>query len=248
MFLASGVMAILAGCIAPEPVIRMTPLSKNPFWAGGTQVAAIQGKSALVAVAFLREKDAQVSFRVEIENTSTGPVLVDPARFYFNMCSLSEVLDEATCSTSRWVVNPEQVLLDLDVKRARESADNKNSTSLLMPFMFLDIVAAVGGIATGDRHATAQALDNTRDTSDMLREIEAEDQQQASSYEARRSMWETSALRKTTILPGQREAGMVFIPRDLSTNTVKLQIRVGDEVLAFPFKQTVYQTRPQRTY
>jgi hypothetical protein len=49
--------------------------------------------------------------------------------------------------------------------------------------------------------------------------------------------WETAALRKTTLLPGNRVAGLVYIARDVAANEVTLQSRIGDEILDFPFKQ-----------
>ena len=236
-----AVTSVLSGCFAPEPVIRMTPLSGNSFWVKGTQVSAVQGKSARAAVAFLRDYDSQVSFRVEVENDSPEPVVVDPANFYYTRCVSPEAPNPSNCGTSHWVVNPEQVLLDLDAKRSRESANNNNETLFFMPFVLLDTVAAVGGAATGNHRLASHALADAGNTAAIMDGIDAKDRNQADTYESKRSMWETGAFRKTTIFPGQRAAGMVFIPHDLSSNSVKLQVRVGKEVLAFSFRQTVYQ-------
>jgi hypothetical protein len=59
--------------------------------------------------------------------------------------------------------------------------------------------------------------------------------------------WETAALRKTTLLPGDRVAGLVYVARDVAANEVSLQIRIGDEILNFPFKQIFPDARRHRT-
>jgi hypothetical protein len=232
-----------SGCFAPEPVIRMTPLSKNLIWVNGTQVAALRGKTGRAAVAFLRDHESQVSFRVEVENTSAAPMLVDPATFYYSTCPLPEMAANAKCSTSRWVINPEQVLMDLDAKRSRDSASNKNQTAFFMPFILLDAVATVGSIASGDRHATSHALASVAHSGEILKGIDDQEWQQNITYQSERSLWETGAFRKTTLFPGQRAAGMVFIPHDLDCRSVRLHIRMGDEIIVFPFQQTLFDVR-----
>jgi hypothetical protein len=234
-------LLLIAGCFSPQPVIRMTPLLDNLFWANGNQVAALQGESARVAVAFLRDVNDQVSFRVEVENMSPAPLLVDPARFYYTMCALPDGNRHPVCGTSRWVVNPEQALLDLDIQRSRQSASNKNEASFFAPFMLLDMMGAVGAAANGKPRAASAALHGAADSAAMIDRAEAREQQQTVTYDSERSMWETGAFRISTIFPRQRAAGMVFIPRDTSTDGVKLHIRVGNEVFAFPFKQTVHK-------
>jgi hypothetical protein len=238
-----GIVLASSGCYAPQPVIRMTPLSKNLFWVKGTQVAAAQGKTGRAAVAFLRDHEAQVSFRVEVENTSAAPMLVDPATFYYSTCPLPEMPANAKCSTSRWVIDPEQVLLDLDAQRSRDSASNKNQTAFFMPFILLDAVATVGGIASGDHHATSHALASVAHSGAILKGIDDQEWQQNVTYQSERSLWETGAFRKTTLFPGQWAAGMVFIPHDLNCRSVRLHIRMGDELIVFPFQQTLYDVR-----
>jgi hypothetical protein len=239
------VVLVLAGsgCFAPEPVVRMTPLSKNLFWVKGTQVAAVQGKTGRAAVAFLRDYNSQVSFRVEVENTSLAPLLVDPATFYYSTCPSAEMPAYAKCSTSRWVINPEQVLLDLDAQRSRDSASNNNASAFFMPFILLDAMAAVTGAAKGNGRMTAHALASGVETAAILDHIEATEQAETASYQSERSLWETGAFRKTTLFPGQRASGMVFIPHDLDCKSVRLHIRMGDEIVVFPFQQTLYDVR-----
>jgi hypothetical protein len=230
-----GLALVASGCFAPEPVIRMTPMSEHLFWVQGTQVAAAQGKTGRAAVAFLRDGDSHVSFRVELENTSAEPVLVDPATFYYRACYQAETPEENRCSPSQWVIDPEQVLLDLDVQRSRASASNKSEAAFFTPFIMLDTVLSLGGLASRDplTHAARNSV--------LIDDIKAKEGRQNSTYLTERSLWETGAFRKSTLFPGQRASGMVFIPRDVTSNTVRLNIRIGEEIIAFPFKQSLYQ-------
>jgi hypothetical protein len=55
--------AAASGCVAPEPVLRLTPLSENVLWIGGTAAAIKEGKSVRVAAAFDRQQEDLVSFQ-----------------------------------------------------------------------------------------------------------------------------------------------------------------------------------------
>ena len=238
-------LAVLAtaGCMMPEPVLRLTPLSDNVVWAGGMAAVVKQAKAARVAVAFAREHDGKVGFRVEIENTSPVPILIDPARFYYAACNRSADGASRTCQPSRLAFNPEQVLLDLDIQHSRQEASTANAETFAGAMMFLDLTLGVAGAASGNRHAAMAGLDGADHSAQALDAISAEGQQQASTYEMERASWETAAFRKSTIPPGHRVAGLVYVDRHLAANEVSLQIRIGDEILDFPFKQMQFQAR-----
>lgn len=208
-------VAVCAGCVAPAPVLRLTPRSDNVLWVGGMAAIIKQGKSARVAVAFARQEEELISFRVEIENTGLIPILVDPSSSYYATCTRSAKNGARQCHPTRWVFNPEEVLLDLDIAHSRQKADQMNREAFAGPMLLLT--------------------------------IQSESQEQASTYEIARVNWETEALRKTTLLPGNGVAGLVYVSRDLAANEVLLQIRIGDEVLGFPFNQTLINARRPRT-
>ncbi len=241
-------IAVAGGCATAEPVIRLTPESNDVVWVGGSAAVIKKGISARVAVAFARAQDELVGFRVEIENGTTGPILIDPAKFYYAACVRSDDGNSRQCHPAHPVVDPEKVLLDLDIRHSRDKASNANAETLAATMLFPDLATTVAGAASGKHHTTAVGLNNAVAAGDALGAIQAEGQVQASSYEIQRANWETAAFRKSTILPGNRVAGLVFVDRDLTANEVRLEIRIGDDVLDFPFKQTLYQAQPQRSY
>ena len=79
-----------------------------------------------------------------------------------------------------------------------------------------------------------------------LHATEAKGQQQVTAYEMARANWETVALRKTTLLPENRLAGLVYVDSDLAGNEMSLNILIGNEVFDFPFRKTLVDARRPR--
>jgi hypothetical protein len=122
-----------------------------------------------------------------------------------------------------------------------------NEEGLAAPLLFLSMGTAVVGAASHNQRTTALSLGNVALVSSASAASQSMDQQQASSYEVERANWETAALRKTTLLPGNRVAGLVYVMRDSTANEVSLQMRIGDEILDFQFKQIFIDARHHRT-
>lgn len=239
--------AAASGCVAPEPVLRLTPLAQNVLWIGGMAAVIQEGSSARVAAAFVRQQGDLVSFRVEVENTANTPILVGPSNFYYATCTRSADNRNRQCGPARWAVNPEKVLLDLDIARSRQKASSMNGEALMAPLLFLSLGAALVGTGSHDHRATSLALHSAALAGNALDASQLEDNQQASTYEMERANWETASLRKTTLLPGNRVAGLVYVARDVAANEVSLQMQLGDEVLTFRFSQFAIDTHRHRT-
>jgi len=235
-------IAIGLGCVRAQPVLRLTPLSDNVLWVGGMAASVKEGKLARVAVAFARQQDDLVAFYVEIENTARIPILVDPSRSYYAACTRLAKSRPRRCHPAQWVVDPEKVLLALDIAHARQQAYRMNQ-EFAGPMLFLTMGTAMAGEARGNHRATSAALGNAALASGTLYGI---GQQQASAYEMVRANWEAEALRKTTLLPEGRVAGLVYIGRDFAANEVSLAIRIGDEIFEFPFQQILVDARRPR--
>jgi hypothetical protein len=229
--------------MVPAPVLRLTPQSKDVVWIGGTAAATQQGRTIRAAVAFAREQDNLLAFRVELESVSDQPILVDPARFYYLTCARKGQPPARVCSSSHYVVNPEQVLLALDMANSRQIASAANEEALFGAMLLLQATAAVAGGASGHGHGGAGAAIAVAGTGAALASAQQQRYHQVSGYELERSNWSTAALRKSTLFPGDRVAGLVFFEKDPSVSEVSLQIRAGDETLPFGFNQTAHQVR-----
>lgn len=241
--LSTASLLLGAGCVMPAPVLRLTPQSRNVVWIGGTAVTSQQGKNIRAAVAFVREQDNLLSFRVEIESVSDRPILVDPSRFYYLTCAQRRQPPTRVCNGSRYVVNPEQVLLDLDVANSRQAASAANAEAFFGAMFLLQATAGIAGAASGHGHGGAGVAMGATRTAYALDSVQHERRRQVSAYELDRANWSTAALRKSTLLLGDSVAGLVFLEKDPSVSEVSLQIRAGDDVLPFGFNQTAHQVR-----
>lgn len=244
------VMTALSGCVMPEPVLRLAPMSQTIVWRDGRAAQIKEGKHMHVAAAFEREymhgNRHLVGFRVEIQNASDGAMLVDPARFYYAVCAVSTVAStekSQSCQPSRNAVNPEQLLLDLDVEHARHQADTANQEILATTLLFIDLAAATANAASGRHHRTLATLDGAIGAAALGASAEAEGSAEAATYELERANWSSVALRRTTLPPGGGTAGLVFVDRELGAREVVLAVRVGDDVVDFAFQQTQYDAR-----
>ncbi len=234
---------LLGGCVTASPVLRLTPRDKNRVWVGGTAVVSKTGVNVRVATAFARDHDGRIGFRVEVENRSSQPMVIDSNSFSFATCVRPEDKQPEQCAPARLAINPEKVLLDMDIARSRKQASNANHATFHSVMFLLEATAAVTSVVSGDRHEATGALLLAGQEGQRIDQIEARESRQVSAYELERANWTTDAFRKTTIFPGKAAAGLVFTERDVKAQGVWLLVRIGDETFRFPFNQVVYIPR-----
>ena len=234
---------VAIGCATPAPVLRLSPQTKDVVWVGGTEATTRAGKTVRAAVAFVREQGNQVAFRVEIENLTDTNVLLEPARFYAMTCARKGTPPTRTCGATRLVSDPERMLLALDMKRSRDKAGNANAEAFWGTMVLLDATLGMASAVGGHGRGTTNALVAMDLSANAMDSVATRDHLQATGYELERANWSAMALRKTTLFPGKRVAGLVFTERDESASEVWLHVRLGDDILVFPFNQTVLQVR-----
>jgi hypothetical protein len=243
-----AIAALAIGCAGPEPLVRMTPLSGNLVWVGGVQAAVKQNKSVRAGAAFVRQQGDLNSFHVEIENLSAAPIEVGPADFSTSACTLSSDGRTRTCGPAHLVVDPEQMLLDLDMAQARQAAENGNQAGAVGAFVILGLVAAMAGAAANNPAAGAAVAIPSAHMAGGMAAIEAEGQARQAAQETERAKWEAAALRRTTLPPGGRLVGLVYAQRDLAAREVRLAGKIAGESLEVFFKQTlIYPPLPHTT-
>jgi hypothetical protein len=242
--LAFLMAAALGGCVTAQPVLRLTPQGGDPVWVGGTAVVSKTGETVRVAAAFARDYDGRIGFRVEVENRSAQPIVIDSNVFSFSTCKRTDPSQPEACAPDQVAINPEKVLLDMDIARSREQAQNTNDATFHSVLFLLDATASIATLPSGKPRDGAQAAVLAGQEGQMVDAAEARESRQVSAYELERANWTTEAFRKTTIFPGKAAAGLVFTERDVHAHTVWLLIRTEKEVFRFPFDQVVYVPRP----
>jgi hypothetical protein len=231
------------GCVLAQPVVRLTPRGGDPVWVGGTAVVGKTGANVRVATAFARDYDGRLGFRVEVENLSAQPMTIDSNVFSFATCMRPDRRQPEACDLARLAINPEKVLLDMDIARSREQASNANEATFHAVMFLLDATASLAGAASGNHRGAGAAANLASQEGNAVAAVEARESRQVSAYELERSNWTTDAFRKTTIFPGKAAAGLVFTERDVKAQTVWLLIHIGKEIFSFPFDQVVYIPR-----
>lgn len=236
--------AALGGCFASGPVVRLYPEGPDVVWREGLAVVSRQGPGYRTAVAFAEAGD-QLSFRVEVENTGTEALDVDPARMVYMRC-----LDAKNCFSMQRVVDPERMLFELDRDRAREQSAQATSESINGLFQLLTLGVAVAGAVKGNGRVVGAALDESGRLAAQDDADRARHQSALAGIAAERSRWAAVALRRTTLGPGQVVGGLVYLPLDTSVSRLWLSVRVSGRDSWFPFRQEVisseseYRPRP----
>jgi hypothetical protein len=239
-FLASIVFGVsLAGCATPGPVVRLAPAGGDVTWVAGRAVLSQEKSGVRVAAAFEHQDGGMLAVRVEVANDSEATLDVGPRGVSFVTCKHD---GKESCGFARGVVDPEEVLMALDVGASRAAADAANDRAFYTPLLILSAASDVASIA-GGRSNNTTGLRTAALANQMDNDAARHDSSMA-SYGQQRQMWSNAALRRSTVQPGRAQGGMVFVPIDLEARYVWIQVRAGG--LKFPFR--FQQTATQSTY
>lgn len=235
--------ATLAGCALTQPVLRLSPRDRDHVWVGGTAVVSRTGVKLRVAAAFARDYDGRLGFRVEVENRFSQPLLIDSNVFSFATCARSAPKQPEVCEPARLAINPERVLLDMDIARSYAQARNANDETFHNVMFLLEATASIASAASGksSEARTSHMLANQQ--FQLADDARGRESRQVSAYELDRANWTTAAFRRTTIFPGKAAAGLVFTERNVQAKTVWLLVHIDDEIFSFAFDQVVYMLR-----
>jgi hypothetical protein len=229
------VVAGVGACAMPAPLVRLEP--RNPSavtWVAGRAVLDDEAAGIRVAAAFEQQQGDLLGVRVEIENRGLSRIELSPRDVIFMTCTTP---DNASCGPSRWVVDPELVIEDLDAAESRARAQATNEQALYTGLVLLSAVGDAASIASGRPHRTtgvgtvglatrADAAAGRAETSSLRR---------ASG----RELWANHALRRTTLQPGGAASGLVYLPIRTEAQYIWLQVRAGGQDFPFAFKQHV---------
>ena len=237
--LTAALFGSAIGCATAGPVVRLQPMTANPVWSAGLAVIGSESNGIRAAAAFVRQQGEMIAIRVEVENRGAQPVLVEPSGAYFQHCFTTQS-GASNCRPTEPVKDPEKMLLELDLAERRQEASHANSQGVESVFLLLGLVTAVGAVATGDGAATDASLNNVHHSSERMEQNDASHARATGRIHSERQLWDTDALRRTTLPPGGAAAGMIYLPIYTGAARVRLVVPVGPAVLLFEWSQTVY--------
>ncbi|MGM0744731.1 hypothetical protein [Rhodohalobacter sp.] len=230
---------LIFGC-APEPVFRLESQEDDVLNYRGMEYLHSEGENSSVTMAYYRHIGQQVVMDVEIVNYSGSLVQIDTANFKYSAKreypnGSYDPLDGGTA------IDPEQVILDLDLASSRAEANERTS-------QVLDGITVAANIASdvasaGERTAEEQNQRDNQRTREAIERSERRDQFYArvSSLNEKRAYWETEVLRKTDLYPEESIAGEVRFPMVEDANVVEFSVIVGDEEHHFVYHQKKFQ-------
>jgi hypothetical protein len=233
LFCAALAPLSAVGCATttPEPLVRLVPNGPHTAWLSGRPVVAREEAGIRVAIAFDQQVEDTLGMRVEVQNDSADAADVSPRRVTFSTCTTTA--QKETCSNAQAVLDPEEVLTDLEAERSRERAQAANDHEAMTPLLILSAVGDVAGVAGG------VVAGDGGDVAGQMERDQARHQGAVATLDSEHERWSTAALRRTTLFPGHGIAGYVYLPTDLHASRVWLMVRVGDHRFSFGFDQTL---------
>jgi len=177
---------------------------------------------------------------VEIMNHSDSILQVDTPNFKYS--AKKEYSDGSFDPLSGGTaIDPEQVILNLDMASSRAEANERTSRVLDGITVAANIASDVANVG----ELTDEELDrrDNQRTREAIERYERRDQFYAtvSSLNDQRAYWETEVLRKTDLYPEESIAGEVRFPLVEDANVVEFSVIVGGEEHHFIYRQKKFQ-------
>lgn len=229
---------VLSSCATPQPVSRLTPMTKDYKWWYGSQLLSLNNEEGLsFELAFKRSSGQHLIFDFWVKNTSGKPVLISPEDFYY------EALRSDTNRLNtplQYAVNPEKELLDLQKREARAIADRSNAFLMEVTSTTLDIA---DDIITKDKspEQKEQERQEREDRREDYTATQEEGEIRLQSLDAQRHYWENNALRKTTLETGFELGGNVFFPREDQAIFLRFHFKVAGKDHTILFRQVLHR-------
>jgi hypothetical protein len=228
-------LGVMAACATALPVVRLQPQGSDVVWVSGRAVVTSARDGIRVAAAFDHQAGEAIAFRVEVANDTAERFDVDPKDIHFAVC-----VSDASCSGKRNVIDPEHKLLALDHARSREEAEAHNMAVASATLILLSVTADAASSSRGSPSPSnptmlaSVSMSNSADAS----------HRRLGNIDMDRAVWLASAFRRTTLLPGQGAAGLVYVPLKPNAKYVRLELTIAGHDFVFPFEQAV--TTPPR--
>ena len=203
---------VLVGLLLPActKTYQLTPDGDGIRWYRGQALQQSDAPGASVTVAFIGEDRGRLLFNLYVENESTEDVLVSPEAIYYEILELT----------------PEGIGT---TRKAGFPDERMDRVMALDPERELSTLRRLGADELSATLATEPSAGTTL----------AEDRSQGRAVNRELRWWRDRALRKTTLAPHERIAGVVALPTRERALRLRLVLPLGDEALPFDFDQTL---------
>jgi hypothetical protein len=200
-------------------------------WWQGRAVVTKETDGVRVAVAFERNYDAGMAFRVEVANDTEQTLLVDPrdsSCLYCKRLPISGEKESKACPTQYRVMDPEQETLAAELAQSRDDALHANRVAW---------ETGVGLVLISSNSPSTASFANTN----ALRG-EMTHQARQTLYGSEVEFWQKATLRRSTLAPGEVASGLVVARVVPYIPIVHLKLSVGIRQFDFEFSQNTIET------
>lgn len=239
LFLLISSAFFLTNCyVPPASIMQLTPEHINLEWFKGKQVSTLTNDSVTIQLSFDRTENNNYLFDVEIFNNSENNILVNPELFYFKTLeSTNNKRDSASITNA---LDPEKAILELQKAYSLHQSNVETQNMFNVFGNLLLLASQTKAIITNDTYLEEEVNEHTQrmkedELLDNVRNEKIERSLSSSKY-----LWETLALRKTTLKKDQSINGKVFFPVDESALKIEFFFPLGNYELNINFVQEVY--------
>jgi hypothetical protein len=235
---------LLASC-APQQVLRLETEHEDKMVYRGMEYLYSEGENSAVTLAYYRHLGDRVIFDLEVVNYSDTLFQVDVSDFRYSAYSHQyyynpredKGLWETKLVAETTAIDPEETILNIDRTVSRVEA--RERTNVVFSAIASGLNAVDGIASAGSETSRQRAEREQRRTRMAIERAERREQfyRNVSSLGRQRQYWETEALRRTDLLPGDAIAGEVSFPAAGNAMYIQIAIEVAGDVHEFEYTQ-----------
>lgn len=229
----------LTNCyVSPAPIMQLTPEHINLEWFKGKQISTLTNGHVSILLSFDRTENNNYLFDVEIFNNSENIILVNPELFYFTTLESTNKKRDSLLITNAF--DPEKAILDIQKANSLHQSNVETQNMFNVFGNFLLLASQTKAIITNDTYLTEEVNKRAQEMKEERLLDDVRNERIERSLSSSKYLWETLALRKTTLKKDQSIKGKVFFPLDKYAQKIKLFFPIGNYKLNIIFVQKVY--------
>ena len=216
-------LLFLAGCVAPQPIVKFQPTSEPSYWWHGKQMLKQQANKLETVINFEEANKQEVVFSLKITNLGSDTVLISPELFLSKYFADSFNLNLA----HRYSKNPETEILNLDKSISRQNAQDANREGSELVFFALAI--ATDAVLDDEDRSNTEDYDLEEEERKVNAAITLENTRNQKEF------WELDALRKTSLPPNYYLEGLVVFPMAAEAKSVNVILPINGSDCVFSY-------------
>ena len=225
---------LLFNC-APLPIYTLSSKEKNKDFLMGRETIIKEDSGLKLSLNFERYERKNFLFFLVVENKTDDTIIVNPAKIY------EEILEPNVDKTVKksFAINPENQLLKIDKQINKTEAQKKTSDGLNLFISALGLASDISSIGKEKSQKEIKEREHIRRQHDRnMRAEETEYQDKMNGLYVEKNHWENNVLRITTLHPGERIGGLIYLPVNRSASIIKLVIPINHREINFIYEQT----------